>query len=60
MQEQKRRLAQLEERKARLRKRLSTVDSELNSQERKSREEFQDLRQNLVQQIEGGREVRKH
>lgn len=53
----KRRLAQLEEWKARLEKKLSTLDSELKSEERKSREELQrlpalPLRQSLVQQTE--------
>lgn len=60
MQEQKRRLAQLVQGKARLEKKLSTVDSNLRSQEMKSSEELQSLRQSLVQQTEREREVRKH
>lgn len=60
MQEQKRRLAQLAQGKARLEEKLSTVDSDLRSQEMKSREELQSLRQSLVQQTEREREVRKH
>lgn len=46
--------------KARLEKKLSTVDSDLKSEQMKSREELQSLRQSLVQQTERGREVRKH
>lgn len=62
MQEQKKRLDQLVEGKAKVEKRLNTVSSDLQSHEKKTREDQQQLntlRQNLAQLSEREREVRK-
>lgn len=61
MQEQRKRLDQLVEGKAKVEKRLSSVNSDLQRQEKKSREDEQQLsslRQSLAQLSERGREVR--
>lgn len=62
MQEQKKRLDQLVEGKAKVERRLNTVSSDLQSHEKKTREDQQQLntlRQNLAQLSEREREVRK-
>ncbi len=61
MQEQKKKLNQLVEVKAKVEKKLSTVSSDLQSQEKKTREDEQQLntlRQSLTQLSEREREVR--
>lgn len=61
MQEQKKRLEQLVEGKAKVEKRMNTVTSDLQSQERKIREDQQQLdtlRQSLTQLSEREREVK--
>lgn len=62
MQEQKKRLDQLVEGKAKVEKKLSTVSSDLQSQEKKTREDQQQLNtltQSLTQLSEREREVRE-
>lgn len=52
MLEQKRRLDQLVQGRAKVKNKLSTANSHLKSQELKSREELQSLKQSLAQQTE--------
>lgn len=62
MQEQKKKLDQLVEGKTKLEKKLSTVSSDLQSKEKKTRDDQQHLntlRQSLAQLSEREREVRE-
>lgn len=62
MQEQKKRLDQLMEGKTKLEKKLSTVSSDLQSKEKKTRDDQQQLntlRQSLAQLSDREREVRE-
>lgn len=62
VQEQKKRLDQLVEGKAKVEKKLNTASSDLQSQEKKTREDQQQLatlRQSLAQLSEREREVRE-
>lgn len=62
MQEQKKKLDQLVEGKAKVEKKLNTVSSDLQSQEKKTREDQQQLstlRQSLTQLSDREREVRE-